>query len=379
MPDIRRWSNTRIRNGRLLAVLLVAVAGLAVGAAQAFATSATAGPAARLTVVPGDATPGHASDATADVVLSPRSPAAARLVIYAPQGWGISTGGAAGSPVGAIFVEALTDTSPFGPAVGFSTLSVGAPALATDAVAQACSPGPHNAVWVTTVKVTGGTQVSLRFYLDQTSGSETALGAYRITTCLPSPYLPEQQGGAPGGLQVSDLSFSMPATNPASQGTYAWRVLVTPYGYGTATPDTASTFEARTHVLFPYALTLRASYQTRTRTLVVSGRVLALGKPAAGVRVSLFADWAGTPADTFALTEFRDLTTRSDGSFRLSEPRRKIVEPGQAAKLDISAFVDAVPGACAAPTTAPGGCVDDSLSPPVTPSDDAVVKIPSNA
>ena len=124
------------------------------------------------------------------------------------------------------------------------------------------------------------------------------------------------------------------------------------------------------------AKALRAAYQPRTQTLVISGRVLALRKPRPGVKVSLFADWHGGPPDTFTLSGFKDQKTRSDGTFHLSEPRNRILQPNQTAKLEIHAFVDAITGPCTAPAAAPGGCASDTLSPPITPLDGITVNIP---
>jgi hypothetical protein len=178
-------------------------------------------------------------------------------------------------------------------------------------------------------------------------------------------------------MQVTDLSLLATFVNPATAGTYTWRAIVTPYVYGTATTDDASAFEERTHVLFPYAVTLKAGYAAHSQTLVVSGRVTALGKPQAGVKVSLFADWLGGPADALTFAEVGKPTSRADGTFTVREPRKRILQPADKAKLEISAFVDAVPGPCAAPAAAPAGCVDDSLSPPTTPFPGAVVTIPA--
>jgi hypothetical protein len=180
-------------------------------------------------------------------------------------------------------------------------------------------------------------------------------------------------------MQITDLALSPAMTNPAAAGTYGWRVLVTPYVPGTATGDAANTFEARTHVLFPFLLTLRAVYQSQTQRLVVSGRALALGKPLAGVSVGLFADWLTTPADEFSGVELKDATTRSDGTFSVSEPRKRMMEPNQSGKLEISAFADGVTGPCTDPSVAPGGCTSDTLSPPVTPFPGVKVSIPALA
>jgi hypothetical protein len=123
-------------------------------------------------------------------------------------------------------------------------------------------------------------------------------------------------------------------------------------------------------------VTLRATYQARSQTLVVTGRVLAVGKPQAGVKVVLFADWLSGPADALTFAEIGKPRSRADGTFVVREPRRRILQPADKAKLEISALVGAVPGPCAPPAAAPAGCVDDSLSPPTTPFPGIEVTIP---
>jgi len=344
----------------------------------ALAASAAGGvgkPAGEIVVTPLSSSPGHAADSIVDVSISPRAAAPARLVIYVPAGWGLPSA-AAGTTLGFVDLTVLDDASLTGSVGVQGKLAVADPALGGDAVAQACAPGPHAAVWLDSFTI-GGLPSGIRFYVDPTSGSDAALGAYRLTACLPSPYLPPEQGGAPLGMQVVDVSLLATFVNPATAGTYTWRALVTPYVFGTATADDANAFEERTHVLFPYAVTLRATYQTRSQTLVVSGRVLALGKPQAGVKVILFADWLGGPADAFTFAEIGKPTSRADGTFLVRKPRKRILLPADKAKLEISALVDAVPGPCSPPAAAPAGCVDDSLSPPTTPFPGVDVSVPA--
>ncbi len=359
-----------------LAASLVLATVVTCAIAVASATAAVGAPAARISVVPDDATPGKATGAFVDLSMSPRAPAPAKLVIYSPPGWGVPASGGVGNAVGSLFVEAYDQESSFGTTFGFGALTVGAAGLGTDATAQACAPGPHSAVWVATAKVVDQL-LSLRFYVDQTSGDDASLGAYRITTCLPSPYVPPEQGGAPNGMQVTDLALSPRLANPAAAGTYEWRMMVTPYVPGTATADTANTFEARTHVPFPYTLTLRASFQAKTQLLVVSGQVLALGKPQAGVKVSLFVDSLNVPADAFTTIDLKDGVTRSDGTYRVTEPRKRMLGASEAAKLDISAFVSGVTGPCTEASVAPGGCTSDTLSPPTLPFPGVKLTIPA--
>src|SRR4029079_6370557 len=104
--------------------------------------------------------------------------------------------------------------------------------------------------------------------------------------CLKSPYVPEEQGGAPFGLRVTELLLGLgephrtvikaPAT---ATGTYTWRLLVTPFVKGTATIQPAATFEARARMVLPHTFTEYLRHVRKTQTVVITGTVRLLGKP----------------------------------------------------------------------------------------------------
>jgi hypothetical protein len=211
-----------------------------------------------------------------------------------------------------------------------------------------------------------------RVYVDPTSGADAALGAFRLVVCLPSPFVPAAQGGAPLGAQFTGLSLDFSVTNAPATGTYTWSLLVTPYLYGTATPDQSSTFEARARVLEPQVLTLKASYQTKTSTLIVSGRLLALGQPRPGIKFDIIVNKQDPTWLAFAVWTVR---TRADGTYSL---RKRIPQTGESQALTVDALVDTVPGPCGQPPVVTGGCVDESLSPPPDPKT-VDVKVPKLA
>jgi hypothetical protein len=132
-------------------------------------------------------------------------------------------------------------------------------------------------------------------------------------------------------------------------------MLVTPYVDGTTTPNTAATFEARSHVLVPHVLSGHARYLAKKRRLVVSGRLIALGHPRRG-RVWIAA---GPRDDDLRLLGRPRL--RSGGSYALSA---HVAEGRRPRVLHVWVFRIEEPGVCPAPSTAPAGCVDESISPP---------------
>ena len=360
-----RQATTFVPRGlRIRATLVLGFLGLCV-----FAASAAGGPGrpyAEFTVHQFRPDAGHTVDAVLDVSIATRSAATARVVFYVPAGWTVDTSASIGTHPGLVDLSVLDDASPSSEAFVDGELTVADPALGTDAIAQACAPGPHAAVWTGAFKV-AGRPLSLRFYVDPTSAADTALGAYRLTTCFPTPYLPPEQGGAPAGMQVVEVSLLTTFTGVPASGTYTWHVLVTPFVYGAGAPDDESTFEARTRMLYPYVVTLRAAYQARSDTIVASGRVLALGKPRGGVKVVVFADRMGGPRDALTFGEVGKAVSRADGTFAVREPRTRILSPGDGGTLEIDALVDDLHGSCSPPSVAPAGCVSESLSEPTTP------------
>jgi hypothetical protein len=183
--------------------------------------------------------------------------------------------------------------------------------------------------------------------------------------------VPAVQGGAPLGAQFAGFSMDLPMKSQPASGSHAWRLLVTPYLYGTATPDDASTFEVRTRVLVPHVLTLKASYEAKAKTLFVSGRLLALGRPRAGVEVDLVVE-AEDPFWGFQFN-FWTVKTKADGTYSL---RKRISQAQKAQTITVGTLLSPVSGRCVEPPIVPGGCVDESLSPPRDPPD-VNVRIPA--
>lgn len=339
----------------------VLVFGCATGCAVAVAGSAPgAAPlrAAQLVVMTFDSAPGHGSALAVNLRVSPRVPAPARVTLYVPAGYGLRTSAAPGTRVGDSSGQVLTAASPSFPAYVSGGLTVGDPAkFAADPKAQACSPGVHAAVLVVAFTVERQ-PLEVPIFVDPTSGDEASRGAFRLVACLPSPYVPVGQGGAPAGALLAELGlFLFPGltTNPRVAGPYTWRMLVTPFVYGTATADVASTFEARSRVLLPHVLTARASYQATTQTLVASGRLLALGRPRAGITVRFYSGQPGKSLFAGGKTK-----TRAGGRYSM---RRRVARK-QRARLQIVTFVDDVRGPCSEPPLVAGGCVDETLSAP---------------
>jgi hypothetical protein len=217
------------------------------------------------------------------------------------------------------------------------------------------------------------TDVAIPFYVDPTSGPETSLGAYRLTACLKSPYVPEEQGGAPFGLRVTELLLGLGKPHrtlikaPAT-GTYTWRLLVTPFVKGTATIEPAATFEARARMVLPHTFTEHLHYVRKTQTVVITGTVRLLGKPE---RRLLIQAIGGPPSARF-LDLYGETRSSANGSFTM---RKRVAEKRRTRKVRVYLFgLEPSPKrACVEPSTAPAGCVNESLSPPQSSSADLVI------
>ena len=147
-----------------------------------------------------------------------------------------------------------------------------------------CSPGTHAAIWNLNLSVSGNTLV-LPLYVDPTSGTSTALGAYKMTICLPPWDTPM---GSPGrsfeGAQLLDAKFTVNNvfTAPTS-GLNVWNTLFTPYNPGVGTPNAVATFDARSLVGAP-SLTLKAT--KKNGKYAVGGKLTEGGLALSGATVT---------------------------------------------------------------------------------------------
>ena len=325
--------------------------------------SASPDPAGQLFVTPVAASVG--GGVVLDIHSSEDAPAPARLTLYVPAGFTVNASAAPGTVVGdgylAVWLDAATTDD-----YAFGTIKAGDPTAA-----QTCAPGIHAAVWIASFRLSI-TDVAIPFYVDPTSGSETSLGAYRLIACLKSPYVAEEQGGAPFGLRVTELLLGLgephrTVIKPPATGTYTWRLLVTPFLTGTATIEPAATFEARARMKLPHTFTEHLRYVRKTQTVVITGAVRLLGKPERRLLVQAIG---GPPSARF-LGLYGETRSRGNGSFTI---RKRVAEKRRARKVRVYLFgMEPLKGGCVEPSTAPAGCVNESFSPPQSVSAELVI------
>jgi hypothetical protein len=280
-----------------------------------------------------------------------KGPAVAKTTMYVPAGYAVDLARAPGSSIGETYVAYLDGN---GFSSGSGTVTTGDPAtLPGDPAAQACAPGTHAAVWIASYKA-GTSTGSVRFYLDPTAGAETSFGAFKLVACFVSP---DDTPAGPYFIEF-ELGIRSPVLKPpATRGTYVWRLFATPWIDGTTTLNTAATFEARSHVLVPHVLSEHAKYLPKGRQLVVGGRLLALGHPRRG-RV-----WVAAGPPNGRLRLLGRPKIRVNGSYAL---RVRVSEKRRARLLEVWVSRIESPGLCHGSSSAPAGCVDESISPPAT-------------
>ena len=322
----------------------VGVLGAGIAAALAVGVPVAAAQAPEFTVFTYTTALGRPADVDLDIALRPQDAAPARIAIYVPQGYALAAP-QPGAAVGTVETRI---------ALAGQTRTVTGRIVADDParhVTNACAPGLHASVLLLSLNILGG-QLNIPLYVDPTTGPETALGAYRMQVCFASPYVPLEQGGAPGAARLVEASLSFPRllTNPTARGIYRWRALVTPYTVGTATANLAATFELRSLAPLPVSVTLRARYDARRRQAVITGRFTATG--AAVARAPVVVLGGTRPANLRVVGIAR---TNRRGAFTL---RRRI----RATSIFI-AGAGGGSGACGPPASpAPAGCVRETLA-----------------
>jgi hypothetical protein len=282
----------------------------------AFAGSALAAytPHLAITHTPLTLAGGGSTDLT--VSFDQADDATAKVTIYVPQGYTGTLGASAGTQLGtidaSIIAFAISPTQPL-PLKG--VIQADDPAKY---VANPCSPGPHEAVWLLRLQA-AGTELAVPGYVDTvTAEAEAPLGKFKLQFCLPSPYIPASAGGAQLGAKLvnATLHLSNLFALPAQNGSYGWTAVTTPYTVGTGTPNPAGTVQARAFVQLPAQLSLKAKVKKRTATLSGALRLNLAGL--AGVKVSLLSGSSRTK-----LKAAGSATTRARGAFSFRKTVRK--------------------------------------------------------
>jgi hypothetical protein len=297
------------------------------------------------------------SSTTIHVSVPQATDGIAAVNIFVPSGYGATLNQPAGTGIGQVDATALAHD-------GGLTLPLSGPVTTDDPAkhtTDACSPGTNAAVWNLNLSVAGQTLV-VPIYVNPTAGPFTALGAYRLTICLPPWDLPV---GTPGrafeGAQLLDAKFTVNKifTTPTAGGVLKWETLFTPYNPGKGTPNLAATFEARAFVPVPISLALHASYVKKTNTWKLNGAANEGGLPVGGLTIKIAR---GLTAAALKLKS--SVKTGAGGTWSTAGK----LTPKKTTYFQVSASVgerDYTSTGCQSPLTpfAPAGCVSATLSP----------------
>ena len=243
-------------------------------AALAFAGGALAAYTPNLVVTHDPLTPQGGGKTDVSVSFGQNDDATARALIYAAPGYTGSLG-TPGQQVGTAEAQVLTSIAPTQPIPVKGAIMADDPSKYTVQAAQCTGSPTHTAVWILQLEA-AGQQLLVPAYVDAvTAPAEAALGSFKLTVCLPSPYIPPSAGGATLGAKL--VSATLHLTNvfvlPAQNGEYGWTLIATPYTVGTATVNAAGTAQARGFVRVPALLGLTAKYSKKKKTYTLTGKL----------------------------------------------------------------------------------------------------------
>jgi hypothetical protein len=214
----------------------------------------------------------------------------AKITIYVAPGYSVALGQAPGTRVGSVLAHfhVLDRGASSSPVSGRGAVTVDDPGKY---VANTCSPGRHEAVWVLNASVPGQPPNPIPVYIDHAAAPETAFSAARMQMCFRAPDLPAgNPNRAPNGIKFLDAAITTTAIfrNPPAAGTARWRAVFTPYNPRLGTPNPAGTREAQGVVPMPYTISV-ARKKARRGFFRLAGSVDVGGKAPSGVRLTLFA------------------------------------------------------------------------------------------
>ena len=276
-------------------------------------------------------------------------PEPARISIYAPAGYTINASAAVGAKIGStsgtVFSRDANIPLPLSGDVVVVPPTTNAPG---------CDPVPHIAVWNLALSVAGQT-INLPVHVDQLSGAEAALGAYKLVVCLAPDDVPVgTPGRSPNGARLLDATFTVDNVFTVPAGQSIWKAITTPYAASIGAPNPAGTVETRAFVA-DGAITLAKKVNAAKRLVKFTGKVTQAGAAVAGAKVSLLVNGksAGFSARSNASGNFSIVLKKTGKKTNSTFQARTTV-----AERDITAT------GCASPTPGiPGGCVSATASP----------------
>ncbi len=208
----------------------------------------------------------------------------ARITIYVPSGYALTATQAPGTKIG------TTTGNVFARDLGIA-LPLQGDVVVDDPnkhLADPCSPGKHQAVWILALSV-AGQSINLPVYVDATQGPEQGFGSAKLVVCLgPADTPAGSPGRSPNGAQLLDATFQVSGVfQVPATGATVWKALTTPYASGNGMPNAAGSVETRSYV-GSGAVTIRTRVLSRgKRLLAVSGTITQAGQAVASATARL--------------------------------------------------------------------------------------------
>jgi hypothetical protein len=213
--------------------------------------------------------------------------------------------------------------------------------------------GTHLAVWLLALSV-AGQSINLPVHVDQTTGAEAALGAYKLVVCLSPADVPQgTPGRSPNGAQLLEAVFTTNNIFTVPAGASVWKTITTPYTPGTGAPNVAGTVETRSIVSAGTISISKKVTNAKKRLLRISGKLTQSGAAVAGAQVSILLNGA---------TSRFKARTNASGSYTISlrKTGRKTTTTFQA-RVTVSER-DVTSTGCASPSLPGISCVSASAS-----------------
>lgn len=296
-----------------------------------------------LVVVPYNPILGSANaDTGLDFIFPATQPAPAKVLVYVPFGYGLDLSIPAGTTIGTGEAVSSAGTTPLRGNIVVDS----AARSVTDPAAVACAGATqHAAVWI--LQLTGAASAPVTVFVDPTAGVETGNGLYKLQACLGSP------DAAATRITELFVELTRGLTNPAAAGEFVWRAFVTPYGAGNVVND-AGTVEVRSLAPLPEGVILRAKVNVKKKTVTISGVLILGGSPQSGLVVSIYSS---AKANLTGLKRVATPKTKTNGVFSVT---KKIAKTTYFWAILEGYYSDTC---VSGPSTAPLGCVRETLAP----------------
>jgi hypothetical protein len=272
-----------------------------------------------------------------------------KLVLEVPSGYGLDLSAKPGTTIAEASLSLVAVDSPSFAHATNDLVAKDPASYVSDEVAQACAPGVHAAVWAASFSL-AGQDANLTIFVDP--GKEAGVG-YVLQACPTG--LAGSTGKSSAAISIDGLDG---LTDPSADGRYVWRAVVA--------PKTAPTYELQALVPLPESISLHARYERKSKTVVLTGRMIEAGLPVANAELYFTKTVGSDSYDGFAETR-----TRTDGTYSFKARTLRTADFAVTARSTV--------GPCSTPSTAPAGCLASTTVPPDSASTTVWVSVRGGA